>query len=306
MVGRYPTVLRAIVGIPVFNEAQNIGNLLEAIIRTTSGDPRVEKILVVSSSTDTTDTVVKGFSDVDKRVALVKEEERRGKASAWNMLIQYAEDKGFDSLVYMGGDNIPFQNGISRLLDGLENGFGIVGGRPIPIDSPKTFIGWCTNLQWNIHHQVCKYVKPKVTGELCAFRTKVVREMPPGLINDDTYLERLFEIRGFNVGYCENAMVLLKGPATLTDLIRQRRRIYIGHHQIRAYVGQKPSTIWYRSFLLIRKALPSRGLRPFIYLVLDIFLQGAVYLIAKLDFYRGSLPYKWSMAETTKSLQYGI
>jgi hypothetical protein len=31
-----------------------------------------------------------------------------------------------------------------------------------------------------------------------------------------------------------------------------------------------------------------------------------LYLIAKLDLYRGNLPYKWKMAETTKLLKYGI
>jgi len=304
--GRYPTVLRAIVGIPVFNEAQNIHHLLEAVIRTTSADPRVEKIVVVSSSTDTTDLVVKEFSKVDQRVALIREEDRRGKASAWNILIQYAEDNRFDALVYMGGDNIPFRDAVTRLLDCIKNGYGIVGGRPIPIDSPKTFVGWCTNLQWNLHHKVCKDVKPKISGELCAFRTKIVREMPPSLINDDTYLERLFQLRGLDVGYCENAIVLLKGPSTLADLIRQRRRIYIGHHQIRAYTGQKPSTIWYRNLLMVTRALPSRSPRSFLYLILNVFLQGSIYLIAKLDFYRGSLPYKWKMAETTKALKYGI
>ena len=298
--------MRAIVGIPAFNEAQNIGNLLEALSKTTSNDPRIERIVVISSSTDSTNEITREFSQDDPRVALVSENERSGKASAWNRLIRLAEDEGFDALVYMGGDNLPRGDGISLLLNMLENGFGIVGARPIPTDSAETFVGWCAHLQWNLHHCVCRDIKPKVSGEMCALRTDVVREMPPGLINDDTYLERLFEIRGFKVGYCEKAEVLLKGPSTLSDLIRQRRRIYIGHHQIRAYTGQKPSTIWYRSLLLIRKAMPRRDFRSFLYLVLDIFVQGMLYLTAKLDFYRGSLPYKWRIAKTTKSLKYGI
>ena len=301
-----PEILRAIIGVPAFNESQNIGRLLGALGRAISADPRIEKIVVVSSSNDSTDAIIKGFSQTDPRVALVVERQRSGKASAWNRLIQLAESNGFDALVYMGGDNLPSQNGISLLLDELDRGFGIVGARPVPVNSRDGFLGWCTGLQWNLHHVVCKDVKPKVSGELCALRTHVVREMPPGLINDDTYLERLFEIRGFKVGYCEDAKVFLKGPSTLSDLINQRRRIYIGHHQIRMYTGQKPSTIWYSNLLLMRKALPSRGFRSFIYLIVDIFIQAAVYLIAKLDFYRGSLPYKWKMAETTKSLQYGI
>jgi len=298
--------LRAIIGIPAVNEERNIGNLLKVLLRVTSLDPRIEKICVISSSTDSTDNIVREYSQADQRIELLVEGVRRGKASAWNKLIELAEREGFDALVYMGADDLPRENGISLLLDEMERGFGIIGAHPIPIDSIRNFLGWYNNLQWNIHHHICSNVKPKVSGEMCALRIGVVREMPPGLINDDTYLERLFELRGFKVAYCENAIVLLKGPSTLSDLIRQRRRIYIGHHQIRMYIGQKPSTIWYRNLLIIKKALPSWGFRPFVYLILSLFIQGAVYLIAKLDFYMGNLPYKWKMAETTKSLRFGV
>jgi len=137
-------------------------------------------------------------------------------------------------------------------------------------------------------------------------RVGVVREMPPGLINDDAYLERLFEIRGFNVAYCPHAIVYLKGASTLCDLINQRRRIYIGHHQLRMYTGQKPSTIWYGNLKLLREAMPSGGLRQWIYLILSVFLQASTYLVAKADFFRGNLPYKWRMATSTKTLKFGI
>jgi len=304
--GREPPALRAIVGVPAYNEGQNIDDLLRLLCRTISADSRIEKIVIISSSTDSTNRIVSGWSLADPRVVLLTERGRSGKASAWNALVDLAEKDGIDAMIYMGADNIPLHNSMSLLLDELEKGFGIVGGRPVPVDSKDSLVGWCTNLQWNLHHVINRDVKPKVSGELCAFRIKVVREMPPGLINDDTYLERLFEMRGYKVGYCQFAEALLKGPSTLSDLMNQRRRIYIGHHQIRMYTGHRPSTIWYGNLLLIKKALPSWGFRPFIYLILDILLQGIAYITAKLDFHFGNLPYKWKMAQTTKSLKNGI
>ena len=297
--------MRAIIGIPVSNEEKNIGNLLTALERT-SIDERIEKICIVSSSTDLTNTIVRAHSKTDKRIELIVEPGRRGKASAWNRLIQTAEFGGFDAMVYLGGDNLPSFDGISLLLDELQKGFGIVGGRPVPIDSTKTFLGWHANLLWNIHHFISKEVKPKISGEMCALRVGVVREMPPGIVNDDVYLQQLFELRGFRAGYCERAKVLLRGPSTLSELMRQRKRVYIGHHQVRMYIGQKPSTVWYSNLLLLRKALPSEGLRASIYLILSLFIQGLLYFIAKLNFHMGNLPYKWRMAETTKSLRYGL
>ena len=293
------------ISIPVYNEQNNIGDLL-GVLEKTRADQRIEKICIVSSSTDQTDNIVREHSVVDDRIELLEEGKRRGKASAWNTLIRYAEDEGFDTMVYLGGDNLPQQDGISLLLDQLERGFGIVGARPVPLNSTQDFLGWHVNLLWNIHHYVSRDIRPKVSGEMCAFKVGVSREMPLGLINDDTYLQRLFELRGFRVGYVEDARVLLRGPSTLSELIRQRRRVYIGHHQIRAYTGQKPSTIWYKNLFLLRKALPETGLRHMVYLILSCFIEGVLYLVAKFDFYSGNLPYRWSMAATTKSLKYGI
>jgi glycosyltransferase involved in cell wall biosynthesis len=297
--------LRAMIIVPVYNEQKNIENLLLALGNTRE-DPRIEKICVVSSSTDLTNSIIRRCSLVDSRIVLLQEDQRRGKASAWNASIGLAEQEGFDVVAYLGGDNLPCENAISLLLDGLEDGFGIAGGRPIPTNSTHNFIGWHVNLLWNMHHCVSKEMMPKISGELCAFKVGVVREMPPAVINDDAYLERIFEMRGYGSRYIEDARVLLRGPSTLKQLIGQRRRVYIGHHQIRTYTGQKPPTLWYRNLRLLRKALPSKGIRGAVFLMLSLLIEGAVYTLAKIDFYAGNLPYRWKMAETTKLLKYGI
>lgn len=295
-----------IIGVPAFNERLNIGRLLDSLLECCRNDSRIGMICVISSSTDKTNDVVRHYSSIDPRVILLTEKQRRGKTSAWNELMRLSETERFDALVYMGADNLPGRGAISLLLDQLKGKLGLVGARPVAVDRKNCFLGWYAHLQWNIHHLVNQRVKPKVSGEMCAMRVGVVREMPPGLINDDAYLERLFEIRGFDVAYCPQAIVYLKGPSTVSDLIRQRRRIYIGHHQLRMYTGQKPSTIWYSSLKLLREAMPSRGPRQWIYLILSIFLQALIYLIAKADFFVGNLPYKWRMAASTKALRFGI
>ena len=139
-------------------------------------------ICVVSSSTDRTNYVVRHYSSIDKRVALLTEKRRRGKASAWNELILLAENEGFDTLVYVGADNLPRSGAISLLMDELRDNVGLVGARPVPVDQKNGFLGWYVHLQWNLHHLVNQKVKPKVSAEMCAMRLGVVREMPPGLI----------------------------------------------------------------------------------------------------------------------------
>ena len=86
------------ISIPVYNEQNNIGDLL-GVLEKTRADQRIEKICIVSSSTDQTDNIVREHSVVDDRIELLEEGKRRGKASAWNTLIRYAEDEGFDTMV---------------------------------------------------------------------------------------------------------------------------------------------------------------------------------------------------------------
>ena len=79
------------IGIAVSNEEQNIGALLENL--TNSVPPEVETICVVSSgSTDRTNEIVQDFAKDDARIQLIVENERNGKASALNLLLEQSEN----------------------------------------------------------------------------------------------------------------------------------------------------------------------------------------------------------------------
>ncbi len=176
------------VGIAVSNEEQNIGNLLENLGK--CSPPEIESICIVSSgSTDKTNEIVRSYSQNDARIQLIIEPERNGKSSALNILL--AESENYDFVVYTGGDNIPRQGALVRLLNMLKaEDVDIVGARPIPVDDPNTFMGFCSHLLWNLHHESSLEV-PKISGELMAFKTKIVRELPPAIINDDAYIQTL-------------------------------------------------------------------------------------------------------------------
>ena len=156
------------VGIAVSNEEQNIGNLLENLDKCSL--PEIETICIVSSgSTDKTDEIVRAYSQYDARIKLIIEQERNGKSSALNILL--AESENYDFVVYTGGDNIPCQGALVRLLNMLKaEDMDIVGARPIPVNDPNTFLGFCCHLLWNLHHESSLEV-PKISGELMAFKT---------------------------------------------------------------------------------------------------------------------------------------
>jgi biofilm PGA synthesis N-glycosyltransferase PgaC len=295
----FPTI-SLIVGIAVSNEEQNIGNLLENLVE--SAPPAIETICVVSSgSTDKTDEIVRSFSERDARVQLITETERNGKASALNILL--AESENYDFMIYLGGDNIPCQEALAHLLATLREGNAdIVGARPIPVDNPKTFMGFCSHLLWNLHHESSLQI-PKISGELMAFKTRIVRELPPAIINDDAYIQSIGEIKKCRIAYCPEAEVLLKGPSTVHDFISQRRRVFVGHKQLEFLIGKKVSTMKIPKWRSILKACPFKGVKGRAYAAGFVFLQGIAFLCAKWDFARHNLPIKWKMAKTTKNLE---
>lgn len=288
------------IGIAVSNEEQNIGTLLETLVN--SCPPEIETIYIVSSgSTDKTNEIVQRYAQEDERIQLITEDERNGKASALNLLLTQSEN--YDYMIYTGGDNLPCREALVRLLATLKTeDADIVGARPVPVDEPDTFMGFCIHLLWNLHHE-SSLEMPKISGELMVFRSKIIRELPPAIINDDAYLQSIGEMKKCKIVYCPEAEVLLKGPSTVHDFISQRRRVFIGHKQLEFLIGKKISTMKVPKWKNILKACPFSGLKGRTYAVGFIVLQGISFLLAKWDFARHNLPIKWQMVKTTKSLQ---
>jgi biofilm PGA synthesis N-glycosyltransferase PgaC len=296
------TRLRVAVGIPCYNERKNIGVILDRIVQLVPNI--VQEILVVSSSTNGTDNLVHQYKH--QSVHLIHTP-REGKASAWNLIIKEAETRNCQILIYMGGDNLPSRDAIPLLLKHFEKPqVGIVGGHPMPLSYRNTFLSWYGELQWMLHHLASERYEPKISGELCAMRVGIIREMPPAIINDDVYLQELFKLRGWGATYEPSAYVYLQSPKTLHDLIRQRYRIYVGHHQARYLLGRKPVTVQYRTLKLLLEAMPDMEFRSYLFLLVSILLQGILYLVAKIGAIMGDLPYRWTMAESTKQLQFGM
>jgi cellulose synthase/poly-beta-1,6-N-acetylglucosamine synthase-like glycosyltransferase len=291
--------MRVLLGIAAHNEEKNIRGVLSAVTK----ESHVDEVLVVSSSTDNTNKIVGEFTRQSSRVTLLIEATRRGKSSACNTIIDYAEKHGFDIIVYLGADNLPLKGSIAALLGEFESeNVGVVGGKPEPIDCAENFLGWVTHLQWNMHHMLSRNYEPKISGELMAFRTNVVREIPVAIINDDAYVQLLGEAKGYVSKYVMFARAKLKGCSSVKDLVLQRRRVYLGHLQALFMTGRKLATFSWKHYpKVLKDALPSFGSKQLFYLLGAVILQGWAYLLALADFHLFRLPYKWEIAQSTKT-----
>ena len=294
------------VGVCAYNEEPNISNLLRALQSQKTKRISLDQVIVVSSgSIDKTDEIVELFQKNDSRIVLVREPERRGKASAVSLFLERARG---DICVLESADTIPLENTIEELcLPFFDETVGMVGGHPVPVDDPSTFIGFAVHLVWQLHHKV-SLTTPKL-GEIVAFRN--MRELMRNAGSsseafaaaDETFIEAMVQARGYTVKYAPEACIRNKGPETLGDFVEQRKRNHLSHLNVKRMTGYTASTM--KSLRLARIALSCIrfSLRAFVWTVGAIALELWARLLASYDFYiRKKSPHIWHPITATKDL----
>ncbi len=290
------------VGIPAFNEEENIGQLLNALMVQNENAVRIKEIIVVSSgSTDRTDAIVKEASDLDSRIELVREQERNGKASAINAFLEQVGS--VDSLVIESADTIPESNTIEELhRPFVEADVGITGARPVPTNSPHHFLGYASNILWELHHIISMENPgtPKL-GELIAFRRSLIHRLPVETSADEAWIQAAVNALGFRAVYVPEAIVWNRGPSCIRDFISQRKRVYNAHLVLRPRVEYEPMTMRLDQILRSIPRLQNRK-RPG-WLIGTACLEAIARIAASWDFHvHRANPYIWSRIASTKEV----
>jgi hypothetical protein len=227
------------VGIMAYNEETNIGHAIRAVLEQQGLSIYIEEIIVVASGcTDHTVPTVAKITLQEPRVRLCIQEKREGKASAINLFLKQAISP---VVVLIGADVIPEASALEHLCAPFRNPkIGMVGGHPVPINDPATFMGHTVHLLWRLHDHLAR-VQPKL-GEVIAFRN-VISGIPPGSPVDEISIQALICQLGYQAIYEPACIVYNKGPLTVHDFLKQRRRIYAGHLQVRDQQNYEASTM---------------------------------------------------------------
>ncbi|MEZ4643900.1 MAG: hypothetical protein R3E31_14405 [Chloroflexota bacterium] len=72
---------------------------------------------------------------------------------------------------------------------------------------------------------------------------KIFERIPYKTSVDEASIEPVIRGQGYKVQYIADVVVLNKGPETVADFLRQRRRIYSGHLDIKHLLGYSVSTM---------------------------------------------------------------
>jgi biofilm PGA synthesis N-glycosyltransferase PgaC len=285
------------VGIMAYNEEANIADAIGAILgqELTAGHI-AELIVVASGCEDRTVPIVSDIVSRDPRVRLIEQESREGKASAINLFIAAATSP---VLLMVSADVLVEDGTVDAMLRHFEGpDVGMVGGHPIPVNAETTFLGHAVHLQWRLHDRIARE-SPKL-GEIVAFRN-VVPSIPEDTAVDEISIQALITQLGYRLEYEPEALVYNRGPATVRDFLRQRRRIHAGHLRIVEQQGYAASTM---SSTRVLRALLSSGSftrpRSFVWSIGTVGLEATARALGHYDVERRRPQHVWEMVATTK------
>jgi cellulose synthase/poly-beta-1,6-N-acetylglucosamine synthase-like glycosyltransferase len=221
------------------NEENNIGQLLQNLLDQELQTVELRSLVVVSSgSTDRTESIVQDFAQQDDRVQLLVQNTREGKASAINLFLNQVEE---EVLVLSSADLQLEPDTLEKLAAPFKDPeIGMTASRPVPVNDPNEFMGFAAHLLWDLHHQM--NLHGFKAGEMVGFR-KTFKRIPQHTAVDEACIEPLIRGQGYQVLYVPQAIVYNRGPATVDDFLRQRRRIYAGHLELEKELGYSVSTM---------------------------------------------------------------
>jgi cellulose synthase/poly-beta-1,6-N-acetylglucosamine synthase-like glycosyltransferase len=286
-------------GVMAHNEEANIGLMLEAVVSQRTAKVALTEIIVVASGcTDRTEAIVQDWAKRDQRIRLVVQPQREGKASAINCFLREAREK---IVVLCGADLLPEAHALEELVAPFADpAVGMTAGRPVPVNDPRTFMGFAAHMLWELHHRI-NLVRFKA-GELVAFR-KIFDQIPFYTSVDEASIEPVVRGQGFEERYVPTAIVYNKGPLTLDDYLGQRRRVFAGHLAVRRTLGYAVSTM--NHWRILRVLMQQFDWRPRAFLwtwavaVLEVYGR----FLGRRDFKKKRHQPIWEMAKTTKDLR---
>ena len=123
--GRKFSAGRILVIIPTYNEALGIAPILERILGVA---PALEILVVDDNSPDQTAKTVQSHRAFNRRVHLIKREDKLGLGSAYKEGFRWAMSREFDTCIQIDADLSHNPADIPRLIEALENGADVAIG----------------------------------------------------------------------------------------------------------------------------------------------------------------------------------
>ena len=259
-------------GVVAFDEERNLRPAVQSLIdqKLPRGVTWREIWVVASGCTDGTVGVAEALARQDPRVRLVVEPDRGGKARALGEVFRRASG---DALVLLNSDARAEPGAVDQLIRtarGKAAPFAVMGRPVVPHDVAGRW-GATMRWMWELHHEFHAELLAEGCGnhlsdELLMVSLATVPPIPPGIINDGSYLAVWLEQHGGGRWYAPEAWVSIQVPSNVRDHLHQRRRIHVGNDQVAVVLGAPPTSLPRRALerpaetlRLVRRLLEREG-----------------------------------------------
>src|ERR687891_680581 len=316
------------IGIPSFNEEDNISRLLRSIVKLNnlrlqhghqnndhsseedveaadrnsilvSADFKITEILISDDSSDNTFRIVEEIAAENPSFSIrfLHHDTRRGVSAAWNEI--FREAKGEITVLY-DADVIVEADTIAHLVHSMKGNIGLCASNPKPLVLKMSIVAraslfiahWLSSVR---NERLSQYT---VMGRALSISSKVAKRIviPENVIALDLYLQCKVLEQGFNVVYNDDAVVYFKSPNNMLDFSSQILRATNGHKQIKHVLRGSCRRLDFRTQVVTTFKSVINDPKGAICLVLCYLL---------LPYYRTKLTdvnsVKWHIATSTKS-----
>lgn len=217
------------IGIPAYNEEKNIANVLTALVDQKEAGFTLEQIIVYSDmSTDKTDAIVESYPD--KRIKLIRADQRAGQFMGIKNIIQYSKS---DITILIDADVIITDNNfVSHIVRKFrdKDNVGLVGANR-KIYEEKTFAQKCVATSIRAYDNIALSLNNgdnpyNCHGAVLAVHRDFAKSIdyPAEIFSGDTYLYFACISHGYKFKFAYNAVYAILLPKTLTDTIKQYKR----------------------------------------------------------------------------------
>jgi glycosyltransferase involved in cell wall biosynthesis len=296
-----PTVT---IGIPAYNEASNIGQLLTELLKQREEGFIFDKIMVCSDgSSDETCSIVRDF--VDTRIMLIDNSDRKGKASRQNQMIELCSS---DIFVLLDADILFYHSlFIHDLVMPLVCGEAdFVSGKIMPI-SGTNYVDRALQVSMDIKSYMYEHFNQGLNVYTCygparGFTKKAYSVLHfETVVAEDAYSYLFCIKKGLKYSFVPAAQYFVKLPENVKDHQKQSVRFMKSIVELETIFGKEFVTQEYAIPLNlyiagIVKALFSSPFYSFIYVLLNIQTKFVALTAPKPKV-------TWDMANSSKGLK---